>query len=1326
VKNARKLPQFEWLGNIRVAHRKNAVLHGLSFLMAIVLIVAGRGQLTAYPLVSALVLSLFGCGYAIACKIFDESNYVYPTLTLWTFSFYLVCYALGLHPLYFPLVATLLLWALWSMGRGAGLGSEPINEAIQRCIIITTIFFGFWAKFYNAGDFGMVASVFLLYGLSLALFHHRRPRTSFAYCAAIFLGLSAFYAAAIPDFLPKQQYAAVVQPIVALIMLLGVFEQTNNEFNRARPYYITAIVISVLCLLSSMVYGKFLLDELATISLSIGLPLLALNRVMKGHRNDATEESSYGRLMLCLHRATLVAAIPFILLSPLMSTGNAGVMSILLAALSVLYIVERDRGPLLGHRIVYWHQLAFFGAVGLCWAIAPRGALAMSASWGMATLSILFLGGWAWLKRAGRAGDSAVMADCQATLAGTMVILSVFGPAWSTATLLAGAVVTLCCITVAIAERRMLTVLSSGAAAAFLISAAAGMTTVPFTHWLIPTLFSLTGVIATLMFLKKKVADITWATFSLALATLGMAAALHIPDATISVICFAVSLGVPMAMASIYYLNKKVLATCMTVLINMVGFFTLLWQGRLVSPLVLGGAVLLMVPFLAAGWYTTNLWSYAGATTAALAIGVLIPMESVFGPSWILMLTAAVLCAGFLTLRPAVKDELSRRAIGAVAHSVALYTAIIMCTLLAGTLNTAVALPLLLLGAVYYALSSRESGLRSIAYVFFSVVLIPLAAAFNKGDALQTLPIVALVVPIWAIAAVFRKGTRQENYCRASLLLGLLFCATGVIRGTISVYVICLSGFLICLLLRREKLYVQLVLVALAVMGYSWIKGFSSHFSQELYSYMLCILFLALVAEMSPYIMRNLDRIVPLPFIRLISWRGIGLGAVIGAMIALICVSGFSLAVTEHPAFCKSCHNMDNFFESWQHSSHKDVACVQCHYSPGFAAHVEGKIGAINQVVSFVTHRYGERPHAEVSNAACQRPGCHSDITENKDTFFKDKVHFSHSLHRDAMVPGRDMPCVTCHSQLEKDEHIGISSSTCFLCHFHGDGKAAKQTYNCQTCHEAPEGDIAIGDTSFNHKDFFDDRKPEKVDCHICHRTINGGDASVSEVRCQACHYGEKLGTIDLTNTEKLHEQHVHDEKVGCFECHGILRHGITTKARKEDAQNCQNCHDITGQHSLQASMYLGEALDDLKGDANVMYPVGISCTHCHGKETRLTRGGKEFTTHISTAKYCVTCHADEDYEETFVDWQNETKDALEETNKAINELTELITAATSNGTDKDKIAAASERLERAKKLTETVEMDGSLGVHNTIYTGDILDTAKSEIKKAKLGLEAK
>jgi hypothetical protein len=34
---------------------------------------------------------------------------------------------------------------------------------------------------------------------------------------------------------------------------------------------------------------------------------------------------------------------------------------------------------------------------------------------------------------------------------------------------------------------------------------------------------------------------------------------------------------------------------------------------------------------------------------------------------------------------------------------------------------------------------------------------------------------------------------------------------------------------------------------------------------------------------------------------------------------------------------------MGTYIESWKASSHRNVACTQCHYEPGFVNHLKGK-----------------------------------------------------------------------------------------------------------------------------------------------------------------------------------------------------------------------------------------------------------------------------------------------------------------------------------------------------------------------------------------------
>jgi len=661
----------------------------------------------------------------------------------------------------------------------------------------------------------------------------------------------------------------------------------------------------------------------------------------------------------------------------------------------------------------------------------------------------------------------------------------------------------------------------------------------------------------------------------------------------------------------------------------------------------------------------------------------------------------------------------SQSAVAAVGHTVAALIVLILCQRDTGVMQWQTILPLLIVGGCYLHGSAQIPGQRSVAWVFLSLAMLPAASHFLGSDTGTFLIVPAVLVLAWAIAGFKTRETTQMDCCRTSALLGLLICLIGAVRGPDQasiLFIFCLAGFLVCLLARKERFYVHLVLLCLALMGYGWIQQFGSHFTQELYFYLLLILGLATVVEISPYLVGYLDSIAPIPFVRMLTWRGIGLSAVVGILVAMTSVTGFTLAITEHPIFCTSCHNMDKFYASWQHSSHQEVACVKCHYEPGFTAHVQGKIGALSQVVSFATHRYDVKPHAEVSNKSCQLAGCHSDIDQNTDAFFKDKVHFSHALHHDAMMEGRDLPCTVCHSQEAEAQHMGLASSTCFLCHFYGEGAAAQKTSDCISCHGAPEGKVDMGTSSFNHDSFFHGRE---VDCHVCHLSTTQGDALPHSVRCHSCHYGEQMEKLQKVSVAEVHEKHVHDEKMGCFECHGILKHGAPVKVAMTDAQQCASCHETDMQHSLQARMYMGTAVPDLPGEPNVMLEAGISCRHCHVEKTKLNRGGKEFFTHVSPAEYCATCHGDEDYVETFNMWQEDTKDAVEKTTLALEQATTRV-----NGIPAKDREELNKRLKRAAELRQVVIDDGSMGIHSAFYAEEILDAANAEIKAVEKSLE--
>ena len=55
----------------------------------------------------------------------------------------------------------------------------------------------------------------------------------------------------------------------------------------------------------------------------------------------------------------------------------------------------------------------------------------------------------------------------------------------------------------------------------------------------------------------------------------------------------------------------------------------------------------------------------------------------------------------------------------------------------------------------------------------------------------------------------------------------------------------------------------------------------------------------------------------------------IGLG--FGIAVVVLITGAMAYAYVEEPRFCGGCHSMEESYQSWQASSHRSVACTECH-----------------------------------------------------------------------------------------------------------------------------------------------------------------------------------------------------------------------------------------------------------------------------------------------------------------------------------------------------------------------------------------------------------
>ncbi len=244
------------------------------------------------------------------------------------------------------------------------------------------------------------------------------------------------------------------------------------------------------------------------------------------------------------------------------------------------------------------------------------------------------------------------------------------------------------------------------------------------------------------------------------------------------------------------------------------------------------------------------------------------------------------------------------------------------------------------------------------------------------------------------------------------------------------------------------------------------------------------------------------------------------------------------------PMFCNSCHLMRPYVAAWKASPHKNVACVQCHYPPGFRDTLWVKYQAMTQVVKWATQTYSSKPFAEVEDGSCLRSGCHSrsDLERKSIVTFKRAVMFDHRAHLDPAKMGWHLRCTTCHSQLVVSTHIEVDQSACFLCHFKGVklGRELTPIAGCTGCHQAPKGDILIDSIRFNHEDVV----RRGVACQKCHLNVIEGEGDAPRERCITCHnQPEKLQRYP--ETRFIHEAHVAGKNIECRRCHTEIRHKL-------------------------------------------------------------------------------------------------------------------------------------------------------------------------------------
>jgi nitrate/TMAO reductase-like tetraheme cytochrome c subunit len=447
--------------------------------------------------------------------------------------------------------------------------------------------------------------------------------------------------------------------------------------------------------------------------------------------------------------------------------------------------------------------------------------------------------------------------------------------------------------------------------------------------------------------------------------------------------------------------------------------------------------------------------------------------------------------------------------------------------------------------------------------------------------------------------------------------------------------------------------------------------------------------------------------------------------------IGLIAIPVFAISVfgaieyTSRPEFCKSCHFMDTYYNSWKESIHgkKGISCLECHYPPGLEATIVSKTRAISQVVTYFTQTHG-KPWAEIDDRSCLRTGCHDkQLIEGEERFTGKNprviVSFNHKAHLTQLRRGKQLRCVGCHSQIVQGEHITVTESTCFLCHFKDAPDSlsslrgqplgeTKVISDCLSCHGAPMETIEVRGIKFEHKEML----ARGVECKKCHLHAVTGNGDVPRQRCWSCHMiKEHLEYYDKLEPQQrslfVHNHHITEHAVECYQCHLEIQHEDKDKNRQEPSSlDCQGCHP--DHHKVQTELYAGG-----KGDSTItdpMFKVHVNCEGCHIKHETF---GVKGVAKIAKPAACISCHGVK-YEELRDEW-------IAGANRLIEQFTlasELVAAEIS------RVEKSSGNVDEVRELHEEASRNIDLirygkGAHNIRYSIQLLDKAYENLTQA-------
>ncbi|MGE5236253.1 MAG: hypothetical protein ACM3O7_07900 [Acidobacteriota bacterium] len=409
------------------------------------------------------------------------------------------------------------------------------------------------------------------------------------------------------------------------------------------------------------------------------------------------------------------------------------------------------------------------------------------------------------------------------------------------------------------------------------------------------------------------------------------------------------------------------------------------------------------------------------------------------------------------------------------------------------------------------------------------------------------------------------------------------------------------------------------------------------------------------------------------------------LAAIVLCVVTVVQVTSYFVAYRS--SVCGSCHIMDPYVKLWQASTHKDVACVNCH--------TEWRFLLSATYLRYAVGLYNVQLRAEVPDSRCLK--CHEHQNLDTDKPFLKNIHFSHKGHLGEMRRGMQLHCTSCHtgigvesSKTEHATHVSVQEQVCFTCHFKGAEKG-KAVTGCLTCHGAPSKVVTHQGFQFDHSSYL----KRDVRCDLCHVEVTRGDANVPKSRCTSCHVSRIEAYDDYA---RIHTIHLKEHEIDCRRCHNSIEHGKVAMAPAL-GERCENCHKPT--HTPQEQMYIGIGGEGVPDTPSTMFLARVACDSCHGEPGGDPRRGAE-----QLRKSCVTCHG-QGFDRMVDDWIN----GMGALQLDVNSVVQRAEAQARSLGDRGKVFQA--ELLRARHNVDFVRH--ARGEHNIRYAVELLRSARND-----------